>query len=735
MGYLDDAVTATADYTADLVTQRLSRSEPGIAEPDELLSDDAYVAKPWVRQTVQQAVPFPVAALLWGAAEAAHLAPDTWPIGAPAATAVYFVAAIGVWTAWARNHPDNRAARRRWATTVITTSGTWLLWAASAGVGHVATVLLTLGGTALALPYWTRNSVWQPRRPAVEPDPDPEPDDVLEPEFLEVPEAPEPEPVELPDPRTANQMHWDGVVAVLVPAVAGSTLTDPMITDDFEQYTGQLVPGKQTTRGAMAAAAQIASAYGLSFATIGVLPHPSGDQDKFVIRFAKANTLAKSQDFPVEPAQAIDLTGGNLRVLFAFRSDGSPVWWTFYLAEWGALGGAVFGDTGSGKSVLLRVLITLAAYTGLIVPIVACPQGGASYPMWMQHGHWPAASGDVIMRQARALLAAHTIRSIINKLKRRDVHPLTPDAPLLIWVIDEFHKMAEHPDAAEFHCAVDTLEREGRKTGIRLVVSDQDPSVPKTFGNLMTIRRSLLSAQCYTLRLASNVASQLPGMQVDPTTLPQYFPDGSRAAGLGAVVGEAELSRVVNLRTTRAWELAAAAPTLTIEPAVANRMGEDYRLRFERNLEDDGDAVAELERFDPQLAAELIAENPELGQAAEEARLRAERRVAAERTTAAAAMPDEATPASVMPRPRLIPVPSMPMCRRQSRPASNWTCVEKIEQVMRAGATRFGAIWDQARRPDGQRYSETAVRKAIAELIDAAKVIDAGYGKYHYQAA
>lgn len=691
-------------------------------------------ARPWVSHTVKQAVPLSVAVMLWGAAEAAHLAPLTWPIGAPAATAVYFVGAMATWTAWGRRNPDNREQRRRWARTVIVTGGAWLLWAATVGPGPLSTVLLTLGGAALAAPYWQRHARW-----TSDDDHDPEPEENID--FGEMPEVPALPVMEVVEQRTANQQHWDTLVGGLdgIGELRGSRLTDPFLTDQYETYTIQLVAGRQTSGSATGSRRKIASAYGRAATTIAIMPHPSGEEDKAQIRFSRDNPLANSFWYP-SPAQALDLTGGNIRAIIGYHGDSSPVWWEFYRAGWGALGGGVFGDTGSGKSVLLQSLTTSAAYSGLIYPVVGCPQGGASFPMWIEHSDWSAPSADEILLQARGLLRAHTIRSMVNRLMKREIHVPTATEPMLAWILDELHKMRDHPHAAEFYRILDLLEREGRKTAIRAIIADQDPSVPKTFNGLMTIRRSLLSSQVVTLRLGSSVDSQLPGIEVNPKTLPKKFPDGTATSGLGALIGDPEAMRVARLRD--AWDLARNAPKLTIEPAVANSMGPDYLERHTRSLEQDGDTAAQLEEFDPELVARIVADKPELAEAARLAKITRARRAAEDvtqrqaPTTIAASTGTTAVGMLNRPTGPRIVMPPIPTCvvppPKKPEPAT-WTCVERVEHVMKDGVTAFGEIHDQARKPDGDKYSETRVRDALKELAARGLVEDGGHGHHVYR--
>lgn len=695
--------------------------EPQLDEPQtyDVATDAPIPARPWRVTVRRQFMPLPVAGLLWGAAEAAHAMPETWPIGQVAPASVYFVAAMAYWKQWGDQHPESRRERRRWATTIIGGGTAWLLWAATFGPTQFATLALIAGGGALMLPFWTRNSPWQP-----DTDTNSESDSgpVVE-ELPEPPTVPGLDTVEVTERQTANQLFWDTVVAKIVAELRGSYLIEPTITDSFEQYVIQLVAGAQTTSTALAAAAKIASAFGRGMDTISVLPYPTGDQDKAILRLTKANPLQNGRNYP-GPAQAIDLTGGNIQALIGHRGNGDPVWWTYFKAGWGLHGGAVFGDSGSGKSELLISIITSAAYTGLIVPIVACPQGGSSFPMWIEHGYWPAPSGDEILHQARGLLKAHEMRSLLNQLRGVQLHTPTREEPALQWIVDEIHKVKEHDAAAEIYGILNILAREGRKTAIRPVAADQDPSVPATFFNMMPLRNNLVAGNCVTLRLGSNADSMLQGMKLNPCTLPEKFPDGSTTAGLAVVLGDAESFRVD--RVMNAWDLAKEAPDLAIDAATAGSMGEHYSRRHQRGLTATAEAAAKIEKFDPELVATLLATRPELAAALEQLKTKKPKATSVPQAKSAAAVPVSGIVLSVPDIPELHLVPVKPAAQR------TWTCIERVEEALRKGLTQFGEIHKYAVKPNGEQYVETAVRNALKQLIVEKRARDGGYGRYEY---
>lgn len=702
--------------------------EPFDTEPVEqyeVNTDAPPPPRPWRTKLRRMFMPFPVAGLLWASADAANSLPLDGVAGALAdvtPAAVYFVAAMGYWRQWADQQPETtRRERRRWATTVIAGGTGWLLWGATFGPATFADIVLVAGGSALMIPYWDRNSPWQRKHAKPENDDT----DLVHEELPDTPDVPEMDVVTVTDRLTPTQLFWDSAVADRLSALRGTYLTDPLITDEYEQYTIQLQSATQTTGGAQAAATNVASAFGRSLDTIVVLPYPTGDQDKAVLRLTKANPLQGTRTYP-GAAQAIDLTDGNIRGLIGHRGNGSSVWWEFFKAGWGLRGGAVFGDSGAGKSELLISIITSAAYSGRLVPIVACPQGGASFPMWMEHGHWPAPSGDEILHQARGLLKAHQMRSLLNKLRGDQFHTPTELEPGYPWIVDEIHKIKEHEAAAEIYMILDILAREGRKTAIRPIVADQDPSVPATFFNLMSLRNNAISGNCVTLRLGSNADSMLKGMKLNPCTLPELFPDGSPTAGLGIILGESEPFRVD--RVMNAWDLAKEAPQRTIDAAIAGSMGEHYALRHQRGLADAAEAAAQIELHDPKLIETLLATKPELAAALE--------KLKTELARAAAAPPIPAAPSRSTTTVLVLGVPAVPQLElvpaKSVQDKQAWTCMDRVEEALRQGVTQFGEIHKYAIKPSGEQYKETAVRNALKQLVAEGRCRDGGYQRWEY---
>lgn len=653
----------------------------------------------WKLNLGRQFVPYPVTALLWAGAQVAHVVPEALPVTA----CTYLVVAVAWWTVWARKHPESRAQRRRWATTVVLGGGAWLMWAAVHGPTGLSVTALAVGMFTVVTPYWRRNRIPIP----------PKHRGSTELAVLEPPDdAPQIEVVEDDIPWTVAR--WIELVASPSGALPGSYLTNHRVEDGVEFYTIQLRSGRETTDTALAAAPRVASALLMSMSQVAIDVHPTGDASKALLMVTGKSPLQNVPAYP-GPLAALDLTDGNIRAWIGLFQDGTDLWWDFYRCEWGACGGVVIGGTRSGKSELLKSIITTAVYSKLIVPFLADPQGGQSVPEYARHGHWPATTEGEILRQARALDRALTARSHINGLRGRKLHVPTQQEPILLWVVDECHKVFKA--GSEIAEIADRIAREGGKAGVVLVAASQYPGL-ETFGNRDSLRNSLLAGNGVCLRLATkDVGGMLPGLQGNPHMIPRKFPDGTPTSGMGYTVGERTTPfRAALVRNP--MELAAAAPVLEVERATAGYMGQDYTDRHIRHLVARAELAAELDQHDPELVAAITENDPELAEML---------RTVQQRQAKALAAP--AVPAAPTPRPAggvaALTVPKAPTLQIAPLPAPNpGTAVERIYLLLREGVTRKGALVDRS------GYSETQVRNALDELMGVGRVERVSHGEY-----
>jgi S-DNA-T family DNA segregation ATPase FtsK/SpoIIIE len=183
----------------------------------------------------------------------------------------------------------------------------------------------------------------------------------------------------------------------------------------------------------------------------------------------------------------------TLRVPLGVSSQGEPVWLDLKESALGGDGphGLVIGATGSGKSELLRTIVTGLALThapDLVSFVLADFKGGAAFAGLMDLPHvaglitnladdlamvdrMHAALFGEIRRRQELLRAAGNLASLRDYHRRvaegADLAPL----PYLLFIVDEFGELlASRPDFIDLFVAVGRL---GRSLGIQLLLSSQ----------------------------------------------------------------------------------------------------------------------------------------------------------------------------------------------------------------------------------------------------------------------
>ena len=181
----------------------------------------------------------------------------------------------------------------------------------------------------------------------------------------------------------------------------------------------------------------------------------------------------------------------RLRVPFATGPDGRPVLLDLKESAQGGAGphGMLVGATGSGKSELLRTLVTALALThppeDLAMALVDF-KGGATFSGLSRLPH---VAGVVTNLQGDTTLVGRTTDALAGELERRqellhtagvssldDYRALPPDPariplPALLVVVDEFTELLiQQPDLAELFAAIGRL---GRSLGVHLLLASQ----------------------------------------------------------------------------------------------------------------------------------------------------------------------------------------------------------------------------------------------------------------------
>lgn len=351
-------------------------------------------------------------------------------------------------------------------------------------------------------------------------------------------------PAEQPVPELTEQiLIWEKHVAKAGGALPGSELVDV-----------KAVPGNGWTalvlaeRGKKAHAdpTDIASAYDINATLIDFEPLTSISPRRARLRVMDYNPLQKGTTF-TDPHVLDHATG---RAVIGAYTDGTEAGYQFYFDGNGGSGvvhSFIVGTTGSGKSRLLDLLLTIERHNG-IVSWVCDPQGGQSLPDWTEAVDWFAPT---VEDGYQMLLAAQrVVKERSNRYARTQwtddkgrarrgkasFLPGEPD-PLLSLTLEEAPALMALPGAADI--AADIGKR-GRKCGVKLRLIAQVPNLDE-LGNKASLRAMLQSGNIILLRTDSNTSSRLAlgtAMDsIDPNGIPKYWPNRTPTGGLGYISG------------------------------------------------------------------------------------------------------------------------------------------------------------------------------------------------------
>jgi hypothetical protein len=655
------------------------------------------------------AAPWPVTALLWAGAAAGHAGSgDTALFVAGAA----LVLAVVAWWVWSRRRTRAERRARRWhVLTVMLASQLWMLWALQSGAGGMRAVSLWVGMYLLMAPYWRRRQIPIP----------PEGFMALGDEYT------------VPGEGHPVLWKWTDRVQVKGGPLPKAYLTDPEPVKNGEAWTINLVPGVQTTMTAINAHPLIVSALDhLTVDQVIVDRHPSGSMARAKLTVVKGHPLNKRLDHPGPEAVLAEYHETGY-VYMGMHPDEDPGRWGFFIPGWGLAGGFLVGTIGSGKSTIMLNLATAACHTGHLTVWAADPQHGQSFPELLKHASWAADNADEIMLQLDASVALIAFRGLLNSIRGRNLHIPTKKEPGVLLFLDEFHKMTKDLDnpkrAQRATGMLSLIAREGRKAAVAIVGADQDFDLAGVFGNDDTLRTSLRAKNLWVGRVPSKqVGGMITDLQVDPSQLPEQFPDGSSTSGLGFLIGK-------RTAPSRGWfpagaeEMLAAAPKRDLEKAGAKVVGASYLTRHDRARQSKALDIAHLGAMDPDLIEELLDANPELRDVVEElvggVDMAAALAALTQRQTGGpgegAAEPERTTSddwgfgGDMPPWPTFDYNPPEP---------EKQTALDVIHGLVREGVRKKQELM----RRSG--YADTTVRNALDELMARGDVVKARHGEY-----
>ncbi|MEV4643649.1 hypothetical protein [Saccharopolyspora sp. NPDC049357] len=454
----------------------------------------------------------------------------THAIGATASALSGPAALVPVAAGWAASagaygYVHQRASRwnRVYAGTAAVSSAGWQAALALDGSAGIAASLLWASGAALSIPWWVRHT---------EPEPDITAEKTSPAAHMALPAV-----TSGPDPRIER---WDTYIGATGKALPGSNLKQVSELPFGWRGVVELNIGEHW-HSIMKAQQTILSVYDLPDGRVFVEAIPGAS-----VRTAQITVLTR------DPLQAVvrwekpqlDPATGTFPLMTT--ADGEMLHYRFWWPGGGATHGLVSGVNGSGKTKVLDLILTEAAASDRVYPLIVDGGEGASLPHWRDRVKLFAETPQDARKLLRyALRLMDRRRKVVKRQGGGSVEP-SPDMPLIAIVMDEAHKLLMNDedtgtDNGDVRRMCEKLAQEGRKYGIALVLATQVPSA-KQLGGSTVLRDQLKGGTVVGLRVtertSGNMISSGAPMPEGLHELPAVFPDGKPTRGLGYMLTE-----------------------------------------------------------------------------------------------------------------------------------------------------------------------------------------------------
>lgn len=671
VGDLDDLAERIAD-----ATKRGKSAEQLIAEQRQ--RDHARVLYRLRRHLRPLGAALAVSVLGGGAWVAHALAGPQWAALGTAAVTFGTVAAV---VGFARG-----SLPERWRARLVLAglaASVWVTVAAWRGLDLTAGAALYAGTLALSARYWqTLRTPYPTGKPA-------------------------PEQADRADTSVIGM--WLQNVGSTSGVLPGSYLTGERTTKVGAEYTIELVPGKHTLSDVLNALPRIGSG-------IGKWPHAlvaeqTPDADDEMPSRVRLTIVERS---PVKETSFLEAArwdcgygGGILPIGPYVDGQGFAPWrlWTPGPSGYdstdqdgSAWSGVIIAGTGSGKSELAQQLVAHACSTGLVTPWFIDPQGGVSSPALQAHADWYVNGADAwtMLGAAERIIEARGVENVARGREsvRNGGRPWTgfrptTERPLLMIVIDEAHQILR---TAKDGARLAASARMARKVGVLYVLISQVVDL-STFGGSDALRASVMAGNGVIMRTESRQTGTLmAGLEVDPMTLPKLPGYGYTTAN-----GHARLAPFRTQVARDAFALLAAQQIRPLDDYAAAAAGADYTGRA-------------------QGADELAA--------AAETRMAA---ILAGRWTSTTAAADDLSEAEDVDQ------------VGEFTPVTFPAAPPEVRALAAVPVNARDAVWNALRTGEPRRtgelveaagYSDTAIRKALAGLVDAGRVVKVGHGTW-----
>ncbi|MGI5507456.1 hypothetical protein [Lentzea sp. CA-135723] len=462
---------------------------PGGALPDNASADRTPIAHPsWTDLLVEaerlnraQLMPHYLCATLLALAEIIHsMSAQAEATGAAALLAGSACAVGGtIGFLLMRRRHEWMQAWALWAGLVSAATALWMVVAVLGGVTWGTLTAALAVDTAAGARWWARHR--HGRRP-------------------QTPAAPGVDQDEEASPIGEAELArfarlWAENIGSTNGVVPGSVLVPVGAFEHGVEYTVQLVPGKQDLDMVLGALSKIASGLRWTKQQLVVEALPSVDassnMDSSKLRLRVVLRSPIKQDVYFRGPR---YDNGNI-TLGPYADGVGEAIWRLYGRD-SMWGGMVIGGTGSGKSRLLELIGLVALWTGLTYVIHVDGQDGISCPTLWKHAHERYRSDEVDtvlarldafkthrQRNSRTPAPADVGTADYDEDEEEEKGGFTPspDYPGILVIVDEAHVVITRDNADQWAA----LAREARKTGIAIIMGDQD-------GSLETFLKSVL---------------------------------------------------------------------------------------------------------------------------------------------------------------------------------------------------------------------------------------------------
>lgn len=433
--------------------------------------------------------------------------------------------AAGAAGTYAARRRLNSLPRRWWAGAVTCCSATWIGVTTAVGIAEPMPGLLAAATAVLGAPWWYhyRNRL---RLPEQAPPPPPPPAE---------------RPAPLADPIWTNK-----VVAKDGPL--GGAMEEGWTRIENGRTTGVWLPddAKILTDAAIKQTLQVTQLYRKRIGEVMIERHEDRREGHIQVTVFDQLPLAEASPWTgpqMDPKVGIApigpyADGRGQASIRLFDPDNYGIYHTL-----------VSGGTGSGKSVVLSMIIAEIEHSGVGVTWLIDPQGGQSIPDWANSGKISkkATSTDEafeLLKAAEAVMYANSdyltnlewVDEDGDKRVGKGWFEPTPEMPFLALVIDEAHLVLKDPKFADI---VGDIAKMGRKAGVMLILATQTPTQDELGGKHGgKIRDNVGMGNKIVLRTQSSMTAPMLKTPVDPVNLP---PGG----GFGFIEGPASPRKVM----------------------------------------------------------------------------------------------------------------------------------------------------------------------------------------------